>query len=396
MKKKQTIPKAEGISLIRNWSTKKKKYIEPPRPYAAVRYVTIDGRRTRETECFASFQEAKAWRATTAEYITQAPMTLRELKEKYFAVFKGEISTRQKLENHLRAFESIMDCPVKDITLATIDELLSLWRTPEYLETQKQTRFTFENELRALRQVLRYFQSRIDHAYRLPFLPEHWEHAVVRRQAKKVERAPTIEEMARVFDEMERDCAGTPYAEIMPTILRVQFLLFARISEIAALHFEDIDRTTNTVTLNKRIMYLRRGEQRAVLADGLKASEVKAVQSRMAVELLLAYCMKRGIRSGPLFLVDGKPVSYRMIQYRYDKAFRLAGVAHSGTHIIRHASLTQYQKLCGNLVMTKEMAGHSSIKMTERYLTAVQDDLARTQERMEDELRARMAADKSR
>lgn len=390
MKKKNRTRVSEGVYRIAYWNAEKGKYLEPKKCFETYRAVTVDGVEKRETRCFQSHSEAKAFRGTTAALTTKKEKTIGEALEEYLAQYKGDITTKQKLESNFRHLDSVKNTPVEDFDEAAMDRLLTLWRSKDYLAAQKSTRTTYRNELIAIRQFLRHYASRSKTGYQVPILKEHWKHAIVRPGKSKPEKRMSPEEWAKVQVAMRQATEGTPYEDILPTMQVAQYLLFARIQEVAALEFEDIDAKAGAITLNKRIKFLRKrvGNTRQVKADGHKATAGKVIYSRMAVDLLLRFAMKRGIRQGALFRMGGKPLSYRMIQFYYDKAFKLAGVPLTGTHVIRHASLREFQSTCRDLNLTKLVSGHASIKQVERYAQGSAQEVARYQEQMEEKLRA--------
>jgi site-specific recombinase XerC len=100
--------------------------------------------------------------------------------------------------------------------------------------------------------------------------------------------------------------------------------------------------------------------------------------------------LKTGVREGLLFSVNGKPVPYRAIQHYYDRAFRQAKLPHLGTHIVRHASLTEHYATCGDIRQTQLAAGHKDLATTQIYAKVRDEVEAETQGRMDQKLRAMM------
>ncbi|MDZ4081703.1 MAG: tyrosine-type recombinase/integrase, partial [Bdellovibrionales bacterium] len=84
-----------------------------------------------------------------------------------------------------------------------------------------------------------------------------------------------------------------------------------------------------------------------------------------------------------LFQIDGQPLSYRQIEYRFTQAFKQAGIPFQGTHIVRHAAISEIHANCKDLIVTKSIAGHRDIKSTARYAKAreeaVKDAMAHLQ-----------------
>jgi integrase len=97
--------------------------------------------------------------------------------------------------------------------------------------------------------------------------------------------------------------------------------------------------------------------------------------------------MKSGVRSGLLFHDRGEVVTYRQIAHRYDQALAKAGLPFRGTHLIRHASLSEHYDTCKDILATAKVAGHSDLRATERYAKARDERVIETQRQMDQKLR---------
>ncbi|MGZ3703928.1 MAG: tyrosine-type recombinase/integrase, partial [Bdellovibrionota bacterium] len=186
---------------------------------------------------------------------------------------------------------------------------------------------------------------------------------------------------------LERLTAGTAY-ECIPVIARAQYGIYGRIQEAAALFCEDIDPRTGAISVRRKVIWSRRADMESVFKEGLKKNEGKVIHSKFTCQLLTEWMFKKGIRQGPLFGVNGKPILYRMIQYYYDHAFEAVGLPHRGTHIIRHASLSEHYETCRDIQQTKMVAGHSDLSTTQVYAKVRDTALQDTQNLMDDKLRS--------
>jgi integrase len=98
--------------------------------------------------------------------------------------------------------------------------------------------------------------------------------------------------------------------------------------------------------------------------------------------------MKSGVRSGLLFRYQGQIVTYRQIAFRYDQALSAAGLPYTGTHLIRHASLSEHYDTCRDILATAKVAGHSDLRATERYAKARDERVIQTQRQMDEKLKS--------
>ena len=108
--------------------------------------------------------------------------------------------------------------------------------------------------------------------------------------------------------------------------------------------------------------------------------------SDLAKKVFQEMVVRFGIRSGPLFYVDGEVITYRQIEHKYTKALKAAGLPFSATHILRHASLTEFYDSCKDLLVTAKVAGHGNIKSTAKYAKARDERVTETQKQMDQKL----------
>jgi len=357
--------------------------------FQAERYSLLHGKRIREFKWCRSFAEAKAYAESGLTDITPRAVgiTFAKLYAKYEAndlsqLAASTINTRKNHRRHLRYFD---DIEVEAITPQTIDAWLRHIKMPEYLSVQHKTRMSYANELKLLKVTLRYYQSRINYRYPFPVLSQHSRMAKVREREHRPEKAISARDYGLFLSFMEKQSVSR-LDRMVTLIAKIQFPLFGRIGEAAALDFNDFSLKSGFVDLNKRVVWLRAKGQESVIEKGLKAGEGKRVHSPHVCQLLSAWCMEEGIRSGPLFLHEGKPIDYRAIQYRYDSALKAAGLTFRGTHILRHGSLTEFQAIAGDLNLTKEVAGHTDIRMTQRYAKASEEKILEVSRLMEKRL----------
>ena len=90
---------------------------------------------------------------------------------------------------------------------------------------------------------------------------------------------------------------------------------------------------------------------------------------REVIVALLKFQPDPSKRTGLIFKdVDNHPLSYRQIQYAYNKSFKAAGLQFSSTHILRHggASLI-YNESHSDIDFVKQMTGNRDLKSVQVY-----------------------------
>jgi integrase len=365
-----------GIYRITLTDSKGKKY-EPEKPYETYRTVEINGVKKKEWRTFPSFSEAKAFHGSTAK---KSSHTFREVWN-HFAVHgmgSMEMSSKAKIMSQVRHLDSLMDTIVSEHTPKTVAEWLTDLCRPEYIQNLKGTRVSFKNELRLLKQIHSYYRENFDFNFGHPVLKKHKAMAVFRTAPVKPKKDLTPEEVGKFLSKLEPG--------LFRVLAEVQYGLYARIQEAAALHVEDFDPVTGWVEVKRKIVWPRYKGVKPFIQDGLKSSDVKRVRSPYVASLLSEWCRRSGITSGLVFSQEGI-IPFRAIQYQYDKAFEAAGLPHRGTHILRHASLTEHYVTGGDLYKTMHVAGHSRIDTTQGYAKQRQVGHDATQLLMDEKLR---------
>ena len=71
--------------------------------------------------------------------------------------------------------------------------------------------------------------------------------------------------------------------------------------------------------------------------------------------------------SGLVFHVNGELIEYRSIQHAYDRAFKLAGLPYTATHIMRHGGTRRLYNENGDLSVAQQVLGNSDIQTVMVY-----------------------------
>ena len=142
------------------------------------------------------------------------------------------------------------------------------------------------------------------------------------------------------------------------------------------------------MTIKRKVQWLRARGHVDQIVDGSKANGGKQLPRipELAGKVLREWMLKSGTRAGLLFQLNGELITYRQIEYRYTQALRRAGLPFTATHILRHAALTEHYDACKDVMATKEMAGHSDLRSTMKYVKVRKDTVAKTQTLMDDRL----------
>jgi len=175
------------------------------------------------------------------------------------------------------------------------------------------------------------------------------------RLGRKLVSFLPVDETAALMDDgtmTERDRA----------VLELLYATGLRVSELAGLDLEDVDRTQRTV----RVMGKGRKE-RIVPYGGAAAAALDG------------YLRRRGADPGPLFVNRrGGRLGVRSLFEIVRGGARRAGIARRvGPHTLRHSFATHLLDAGADLRMIQELLGHSRLSTTQRYTHVGSEQLMR-------------------
>jgi len=404
--KKRAIRTRERIHRI-EYLNNDGKWRSPERKFETYRYVSVGDEKRKETACFATIPDAEAFRDSTEERRRDRGLTVAEAvelwkrahfphlelpsRENILKVFPdpAERALKKKLGSYRELpCDYLLGDEVDSIGTLRIDQWLAHLKSPEFIATLKGTKLSFLHEYKVLNQALQYYASRVNRNYRTPFLKDHRKKLKIKDAKPRPEKDLPSAKLGPFLEAVAEWSRGSEYEGVLEKLAEAQYRSYARLQEAAAIHLEDIDQAGGAVQLDKRIQYLKKGTQRAILSEGHKANGGRIVKSAELVRLLLEVALKRGVRSGPLFFVNGKPIAYKVIQNAYNYAHRKAGTGQSSTHVLRHGALSEFQEIAKDINQTKKVAGHADLKSTLRYAKARDSAVGGSQEQVEERLRS--------
>lgn len=157
-------------------------------------------------------------------------------------------------------------------------------------------------------------------------------------------------------------------------ILELLYATGLRVSELAGLSLEDVDRSARTVRV------LGKGRKERIVPFG-----------RRAAEALEAYLAPRAERRGALFTNHrGGPLTARAIHTIVGRSARAAGITRRVTpHTLRHTFATHLLDAGADLRMIQELLGHSRLSTTQRYTHVSADQLMKVYDAAHPRARAR-------
>lgn len=369
------VPKHPAINYIWYWDAEKKMYVDPPsgvKRYRAFRRRLMGGKVIRETKCFDRLEEARKWKSyQDCDEVTLNPidpvakpsqptggpkfeevMELRRaMKWRTYAE-----STKIAYEKLLRYLVFFNGMDIRAITPSVIDEWLKEMTASKVLKNQHSTRENYHHELATLSGVLRYYaEYHDDSEFVFPVKKRHWESAIVKRvRNKRKEPLTPIQ-----FEEWVKHLKAQKEGLLKETLVRTQRSGALRISEAAAIHWDDINWEKRFITIKRAVIWPRRKGEPVFIQDGFKNGDQKEVP--LTPDAFHALKELRRQHLCPLvFHRAGKPLEYRAIQSAYDRAFKAANLPFRGTHVMRRTGTSWVlDQSGGDVGLAKQILGNS-------------------------------------
>lgn len=241
------IPNAPRISRLWMWDSDEKQYCTPTqgKGYMVGRYESdAEGNRKRRYQFFSSIEDGRQWQegkeikeATETSSVASGPLfkdVIAEWKRRCFSRIAE--STRISYENIIRLyFGSLIGLSIHEITPQRLDLWLDELKTPGKWTLKRKM---FKNELKLLSTVLNYYGSYHDDPdFHFPIKKRH--RLGIELHRRTVKNKDLSEKAFLTFRESLRTLNGT--GELMAALATVQYYQALRISEAAALHWEDVD-----------------------------------------------------------------------------------------------------------------------------------------------------------
>lgn len=273
---------------------------------------------------------------------------------------------------------------VKDITPILIDQWLDYIKKSNSSRT---TRLSFSYELKLLKNILTFYREYYEVSnYDIPLRKRHMQKSQSNKKSvASKSKEITLSEFKKFVNHLPRFLQG---------LAQIQYFQALRISEVAALHWEDINLNEEApansyIRIQRSLKWINC--QNLKLEDGFKNSKAHQgfkdiplfPEAYDVIKKLKISILKEGKQlSGFVFLDKSmresveRPLQYRKIQYLYDKAFYQARLNYTGTHIMRHGGSRRFFKVHSNYEIAKQFLGHSDVKTTMLYTPQANTELS--------------------
>ncbi len=299
-------------------------------------------------------------------------------QEQYFPFLeKQTIDDRIKLANSF--FPDLMSFKMVEIN----PELIDLFMSKQVAKAKKvkhKKRKNFDNDLKCLKAIFNWYRENYDGMFVMPILKRHKAMGIIRSLPKRNSKKMSLEQVRLFFDAFDnqfwRDFAET------------HFYMAGRSQEVAGLQWESIDFEGGVIRVsdvaiwgeNKRFTRLKEipknGEERIVYMNSRLLEIFKRRHQKRSAIPCEFFRDSTGQRLDFVFEIDGEPVTYRAIQYNYNKALKKAGLFEQfkSTHILRKAMANIVRQELG-LDAAQAVGGWKSREVVEKTYTDAPKEL---------------------
>lgn len=382
----------QGIYTIWDFDSKKSDYVIRKRGNRYYAQIKINGRQAAQS-C-QTLEDARAFRALAKtkgiESAQFQKVKFKDVLENFLKVKEGQItiSTFEFYKAHCEYLEFFYEYVMRDILPSTIDKWILHLKSPLIRSNFRSSRMSFKKELELLRQVLNHYKDYYDSTFPSPLAMRHKKDCILdlakynEKQAENSRKFITSEDLKSFLQSLHSEATSHSSEEIIVFSLALfQCRTGARIGEACALRFSDIDPKSKLVNITRTVQWARWKERPDTISNITKNKTWRKVGISDDALMVIQYIYVAYKRDPDdlIFSTNGIQIlSYRRIQYRYDKALKMAGLPWRSTHILRHSFATDFLRATnGNYMALKELLGHSTIQMSERYGKVLGDTVKR-------------------
>lgn len=361
---------AQGIRRRFAWNASRARYEDPARGsmYEARR---VNGRKKRVSKVFSSLHDAREWRRSyeVTNFSNSAPApnshgkTVDELLHEFKKLRFPKLTegTRINYESVFPAFSFFDGKEINALQPSNVSEWIRWLSAPERLIQGRSTRVSFKKELKVLRLLINWYREEYDEARLIsPIRRKHFDNAQVRESTvRKV--VLTNSELVQWLNELKKEDT------LFHDLALLQTAQAMRVSESCAMKWTNLDFESGCYDLREHVVWPRIRGGLARLAPGTKTRR-EGYRIALWEETMEVLRQRYRNRSGDLvFSIDGGLLTYRQVQYAYNRAFEKAGLPHRSTHVCRHTGATAFLDKTQDQLALQQLGGWKNQTMPMHY-----------------------------
>jgi integrase len=235
-------------------------------------------------------------------------------------------------------------------------------------------RHSFDKELKTLKAICNWYRENHDAFFVVPILKRHFIAGALNKPVVKKSKKMSPEQVRSFFESFDD--------EFWKDFAQLHFFMAGRVQEPGGLQTRSIDFKNKVLVVddvavyghNKRFFYLKEepknGEERLVHLNRTMISILKRRVSDSRLKPCSFFRESSGEKLDFVFQIDGQPLNYRQIQYRYNKALKKAKLwpTYKATHILRKAMANIVRQNMG-LEAAQAVGGWKTREIVERVYT---------------------------
>jgi hypothetical protein len=224
-------------------------------------------------------------------------------------------SLEKSSQDHRLAKESflypLMDVKMTALTASLLDRFINIHK--EVAIRFKSRRCNFNDDLKVLKSILNWYRNNYDYCFINPVLPRHRNAGLIKK-IKEKDKKMKPKELIAFFNEL--DLFWRDFAEM-------QFYMAGRVGEAAGLQACSVDFQEEQVMVKHTVVWGYADKKFDYLKEYPKNGEVSYVSMNQKMKQILQRRLPKS-SSGCICHCDGEPLSYRKIQYAYNRALKHA------------------------------------------------------------------------
>lgn len=298
-------------------------------------------------------------------------------QKQYFPLLEAQtIEDRLKFAKYF--FPDLMPLKMHEITSELLDKFMDK-KVKEAKLLNNPRRMNFNNDLKCLKAIFNWYRENYDEMFTLPVLKRHYIMGIIKRPKQKTPKM-SLEQITSFFASFDD--------EFWRSFAEFHFYMTGRCQEVAGLQWSSVDFKNGYIRVcdvaiwrgDKKFMKLKEstknGEERIVYLNKRMLSILKNRKSKQSNGHCSFFRESTGERLNFVFDINAQPVSYRAIQYHYNKALKKAGLypQFSSTHILRKAMANLVRKEMG-LDAAQAAGGWKSRSVVERFYSDIPNEL---------------------
>ena len=309
--------------------------------------------------------------------------TLKQVWELYqelhFPILEQQsVETAMKFAKNF--LPELMPLKMQEITHEVLDAFMKN-KVAQAKRLRNSRRHNFKNDLKFLKTLFNWYRENYDGMFVVPVLKRHFILGIIKKVSRRNTEKMTVEQVQLFLDSFED--------QFWPDFAKIHFFMAGRAQEAGGLQWSGVDFKRRLIKVedvsiwslaNKKFSNLKEipknGEQRVVRLNRQMLDILKRRWENRSKIPCQFFRESTGERLNFVFEVKGQPVSYRNIQYYYNKALKKAGLfpKFRSTHILRKAMANIVRQELG-LDAAQVAGGWKSRSIVEKIYTDVPSEL---------------------